>query len=92
MTNNEKDLVWLLMQEQHYLVRSTNTKGKMVYKVMMGKQVPVRVFSEITVRKLDPFLKSDAKKRITINLTAVRQLNGNSYLKGVYRKRLAAKR
>lgn len=85
MSNNEKDLAWLLMQDHHYLIRSTNAKGKIVYKVMVGKQIPVRYFSEVTVRKLNPVLKCDAKKRMTINLAAVRQLNGNTFLKGLYK-------
>ena len=90
MTKKTKDLAWLLLQNNHYLLRSINSRGKEVYKIMKGKQEPVQYFSAATYRSFHNILKTDAKKRMTINLSAVRQLNGNSYIKKLYKQRLAA--
>ena len=85
MTKEEKDLAWLLLQDNHYLVKSTNVNGKQVYKILREKQVPIRYFTESTVRKFSQVLKTGTKKRMTVNLSLVRQLNGNSYIKKLYK-------
>ncbi len=86
MTKQQKDLIWLLLQEDHYLVKSINAKGKEVYKILEGRQIPVQYFTEANVKKVKDFLKSDNKKRMTLNLSAVRQLHGKNYLKMLYKK------
>ncbi len=88
MTKEQKDLIWLLLQEKHYLVRTINSRGKKVYKVLQGRQVPVRYFTEANVKKFKEVLKSDNKKRMTLNLNAVIQLHGKNYLKVLYKKTL----
>ena len=92
MTKKEKTLAWLLLQNNHYMLKSINANGKEVYKIMKGRQVPVQYFSKTTVRKFDYLLKTDAKKRITINLSEVRQFNGNSYIKKLYRTKAGVKK
>ena len=87
MTDKQKDLIWLLLQENHYLVKTLNAKGKEVYKVLEGRQVPVQYFTEKDVKKIHDILKTDNKKRMTLNLSAVRQLHGKSYAKMLYKKR-----
>ena len=87
MTRKQKDLIWLLLQENHYMVKSINAKGKEVYKVLEGRQVPVQYFTETNVRKIKEFLKSDSKKRMTLNLNAVRSLHGKNYIKMLYTKK-----
>ena len=87
MTKQQKDLIWLLLQEDHYLVKSINAKGKEVYKILEGRQTPVQYFTEANVKKVKDFLKSDSKKRMTLNLSAVRQLHGKNYLKMLYMKK-----
>ena len=87
MTDQQKDLIWLLLQEDHYLVKTINSKGKEVYKVLEGRQIPVQYFTEADVKKVKDVLKSDSKKRMTLNLSAVRQLHGKNYLKMLYNKR-----
>jgi hypothetical protein len=86
MTKQQKDLIWLLLQENHYMVKTINAKGKEVYKILEGQQIPVQYFSEASVKKIKDFLKSDSKKRMTLNLSAVRQLHGKNYLKMLYKK------
>ena len=86
MTKKQKDLIWLLLQEDHYLVKSINARGKEVYKILEGRQIPVQYFTEANVKKVKDFLKSDNKKRMTLNLSAVRQLHGKNYLKMLYKK------
>jgi len=86
MTKKQKDLIWLLLQEDHYLVKSINARGKEVYKILEGRQIPVQYFTEANVKKVKDFLKSDNKKRMTLNLSAVRQLHGKNYIKMLYKK------
>jgi hypothetical protein len=86
MTKKQKDLIWLLLQENHYMVKTINARGKEVYKVLEGRQIPVQYFTEANVKKIKDFLKSDSKKRMTLNLSAVRQLHGKNYLKMLYTK------
>ena len=86
MTKQQKDLIWLLLQENHYLVKSINARGKEVYKILEGRQIPVQYFTEANVKKIKDFLKTDSKKRMTLNLNAVRRLHGKNYLKMLYTK------
>jgi len=90
MTDQQKDLIWLLLQEDHYLVKTINAKGKEVYKVLEGRQIPVQYFTEADVKKVKDVLKSDGKKRMTLNLSAVRQLHGKNYVKMLYNKKKQA--
>ena len=86
MTKKQKDLIWLLLQKNHYMVKTINARGKAVYKIFEGRQTPVRYFTETNVKKIKDFLKSDSKKRMTLNLNAVRQLHGKNYIKMLYTK------
>jgi len=86
MTKKQKDLIWLLLQENHYMIKTINARGREVYKVLSGRQIPVQYFTEINVKKIKDFLKSDSKKRMTLNLNAVRQLHGKNYIKMLYTK------
>lgn len=87
MTKKQKDLIWLLLQENHYLVKTINARGKEVYKILEGRQIPVQYFTEANVKKIKDFLKSDSKKRMTLNLNEVRKLHGKNYLKMLYTKK-----
>jgi hypothetical protein len=87
MTKEQKDLIWLLLQEKHYMVKTINSRGKEVYKVLEGQQIPVQYFTEANIKKIRDILKSDSKKRMTLNLNAVKQLHGSSYIKKLYKKR-----
>ena len=87
MTDQQKDLIWLLLQEDHYLVKTINAKGKHVYKILEGRQTPVQYFTEAEVKKIKDILKSDSKKRMTLNLSEVRKLHGKNYVKMLYKKR-----
>jgi hypothetical protein len=87
MTKKQKDLIWLLLQENHYMIKTINARGKEVYKIFEGRQIPVQYFTEINVKKIKDFLKTDGKKRMTLNLNAVRQLHGKNYIKMLYTKK-----
>ncbi|MEO8412413.1 MAG: hypothetical protein ABI472_02090 [Ginsengibacter sp.] len=87
MTKKQKDLIWLLMQENHYMVKTINTRGKEVYKIFQGRQIPVRYFTELHVKGIRDLLKSDNKKRMTLNLNEVRKLHGKNYVKILYNKK-----
>jgi hypothetical protein len=87
MTDQQKDLIWLLLQEDHYLVKTINARGKKVYKILEGRQIPVQYFTEADVKKVKDVLKSDSKKRMTLNLSAVRRLHGKNYVKVLYKKK-----
>ena len=87
MTKKQKDFIWLLLQDDHYMVKSINARGKEVYKIFEGRQKPVQYFSELNVKKIKDFLKTDSKKRMTLNLSAVRQLHGKNYIKMLYNKK-----
>ena len=87
MTDQQKDLIWLLLQEGHYLVKTINARGKKVYKILEGRQIPVQYFTEADVKKVKDVLKSDSKKRMTLNLSAVRRLHGKNYVKVLYKKK-----
>ncbi len=89
MTKEQKYLIWLLLQEKHYLVKTINSRGREVYKILQGRQVPVQYFSEANVKKIKDVLKCDDKRRMTLNLTAVRRLHGKNYLKVLYKKSIA---
>lgn len=89
MTEKDKDLVWLLLQDKHYLMKTINARGKEVYKILENKQVPVQYFTQANVNKIKDVLKSDSKKRMTLNLSAVRSLHGKNYVKMLYKKNLA---
>ena len=88
MNKEQKDLIWLLLQQKHYMIKTINSRGREVYKILEGRQVPVQYFTEANVKKIKSVLKSDSKKRMTLNLNAVRQLHGKNYLKILYKKSL----
>ena len=46
---------------------------------------PIYSVSDANYRKLAPLIKTDKKGRITLNLTKVRQLHGNEWLKKEYK-------
>lgn len=87
MTKPQKDLVWLLLQENHYMVKTINARGREVYKILEGRQVPVQYFTEANVKKIKDLLKTDSKKRMTLNLSEVRKLHGKNHLKVLYDKK-----
>lgn len=87
MTKSEKDLVWLLLQPDHYMLQTINSAGRRVYKVFSGKQEPVQYFSIQVYNKFSSLFKTDNKNKITLNLSEVRKLHGKSNLKKLYRAR-----
>jgi hypothetical protein len=87
MTKQDKDLVWLLMQVDHYMIITINSRGKKVYKILEGRQIPIQYFTEANVKKIKDYLKIDKQKRMTLNLNDVRKLHGKNYIKMLYKKR-----
>lgn len=86
MKPQHKDIAWLLLQPDHYMMITTNVRGKMIFKVYHGNKSPVQYFSEAQVRRYKSLFKVDHKNKMTLNLSKVRQLRGNNYLKKLYKK------
>ncbi len=88
MTENAKCLVEDLLSG-HYLVSTINHSHKRIFKLYYGNMVPVRYISTKIVKSLNQrdLLKTSSKGYITLNLSKVRQLHGNSWIKQTYKTR-----
>lgn len=86
MTKHQKDIMWLMLQPDYYLIQSTNVRGRTIFKVYDSNHTPVQYFYGRQVKKFNALFKTDHKKRITLNLNLVRQLRGNTHLKTLYKK------
>ena len=84
MTPTQKELVDYLL-DGAYLLRTKRSNGESALKHYRGNQIPVRYYSLATAAFL-PYgmLKTDKRKRMTINLNKVRQLHGGSWIKKRY--------
>lgn len=69
-----------------YLRHTTNNKGKGQYKLYEGNQKPVRWVKNGVMRNLTSLLKQDKKGRLTLNLSNIRQLHGNTLPKKIYKQ------
>lgn len=73
-----------------YLLKRKNHKGVPGYKLYSGNMIPELFFSDRTMRSLEaasPYalFKKDSKERLTLNLSNVRRLHGNHWIKKAYR-------
>jgi len=84
MTPTQKELIDYLL-EGMYLMQKVRANGSSAYKVYKGNQIPVRYFSTDTVAFLrNGLLKTDKRRRMTLNLSRVRMLHGGSWIKKRY--------
>ena len=79
-----------------YLLKRKNHNDVPGYKIYSGNMVPESFITERQVRSLEktsPYslFKKDAKERLTLNLSNIRRLHGNHWIKKVYRKHLLTK-
>ena len=62
-------------------------KGKLRYKMFDATLSSVQYVTPRQIAKYLKVLAKDKNERIKINLNKVKQLNGNNYLKKLYKKR-----
>lgn len=86
ITREQKLLIFHLLTGEYYLMKKPKRSGIDAYKLYKGNQVPVKYYSSATVRKIFDLLKTDNKRRLSFNLSLVRQLHGKSYIKSLYKK------
>ncbi|HXS55772.1 MAG TPA: hypothetical protein VN726_06585, partial [Hanamia sp.] len=86
MTTNQKYLLHLLLENDHYLIKSTNHNGTDQFKLYKGNSVPVQWIRPRTAKFLNDYFKKDKKGVITLNLNLVRQAHGKSNIKTFYKK------
>lgn len=91
MTKIQKELVTALFKGR-FLLPATNIVGAAGYKLYSGNMNPERFFHAATVNKsIYHVLKKDKHTgRLTLNLTKVRSLRKNSWIKQQYLKRAKA--
>ena len=92
MTRMKKDLIRLLLQEDHYMVKAINAKGKKCIKFLKDGRYRFSILRKLLLIKMKDLLKSDDKKRMTLNLNLVRQLHGKNYIKMLYIKKGSSQR
>lgn len=85
MTPEQKQLAFELLTGEYYLALKKRGNGKDAYMLYSGNQNPVRYYSMAIVRMFKMVLKTDKKKRLTANLSLVRQLHGKSHIKKTYK-------
>ena len=85
MNHQQKQLAFELLTGEYYLMLKKNSNGTHVYTQYKGNQVPVKNYSVANVKTFRQLLKTDKKKRLTINLGLVRQLHGRSHIKRTYK-------
>lgn len=85
MNRLQKELCFKLLTGGYYLMKSSNHKGKEVYKLYTGNQEIVRHFKYSDVKPFLEHIKSNDIGRITFNLSKFRQLHGKNYIKKTYK-------
>jgi hypothetical protein len=89
MTKLQKDLIDCLLQGM-YLMQRIRNNGDKAYKLYRGNMVPVRYYTETTIRSISsstPFdlFKKDKRCRLTLHLGNVRRLHGRCWIKQRYK-------
>lgn len=74
-----------------YLIKRKNHDDKPGYKMYSGNMVPEIFIPEKIIDSLDrssefPLFKRDRKQIITLNLTSIRRLHGNHWIRKLYKK------
>ena len=76
-----------------YLMKRVNHKNVAGFKMYSGNMVPELFIPEKALKeelKYDLF-KTDAKQKITLNLSSIRRLHGNHWIKKLYKEQKAKK-
>lgn len=79
-------VIKLLKNKTTYLRVRPNSNGRKGFGLYQENQVLIHWYSEKQVDQLKDVLKVDKQKRLTLNLSLVRQLHGKSYIKQQYKK------
>lgn len=78
-------VIRMLNDRTTYLAPKKSHSGTGGYMLYQGNANPVKWFSPAQVSPLKDLLKKDKNKRLTLNLTLVRQLHGKSFIKQQYK-------
>lgn len=78
-------VIKLLKNKTTYLRVRPNSTGRKGFGLYKGNQVLIHWYTEKQVAQLKELLKVDKQKRLTLNLSLVRQLHGKSFIKQQYK-------
>ena len=95
MRTDKKAIIKKLLNGM-YLLKRNNHKDVPGYKLYSGNMVPELFVSEKFIRSLEqtsPYqlFKKDPKERLTLNLSSIRRLHGNHWIKKAYKKHMEEK-
>lgn len=80
---------WLITEligaSDTFLLRVRNNAGTECYKLYTGNMIPMRFVASKTFDPPCKFFKRDKKKRYTLNLSTIRTLHGNHWIKKLYK-------
>lgn len=96
MKTDKKSIIKKLLNGM-YLLKRKNHKDVPGYKLYSGNMIPELFISEKNLRSLEAsstysLFKKDSKERLTLNLSNVRRLHGNHWIKKAYKKQFLAKK
>lgn len=96
MRTDKKSIIKKLLNGM-YLLKRNNHKDVPGYKLYSGNMVPELFVTERLIRTLEktsPYslFKKDSKERLTLNLSSIRRLHGNHWIKKAYKKHLSTKK
>lgn len=89
--STSKVLIVMLLTESRYLRHRINHNNEAGFMLYEGNATPLRFFHEKNVKEIKDLLKKDKKGKLTLNLNSIRQLDGRSAIKKLYKKKLKTK-
>jgi hypothetical protein len=75
----------LLDAKGFYILPATNAHGRASYKMYSDNMNPQYYIKPRTFGTIRNLMKRDSRGRLTLNLSLVRQLHGNSWIKKAYK-------
>jgi len=80
-----KTVIDYMLNVGYYMRRSMNFSGRFGFMIYTGNQNPVMFCTNSDAKFIKNLLKEDSHQRLTLNLSAVRQLHGSSLVKKAYK-------
>ncbi|RYG33366.1 MAG: hypothetical protein EOO01_33290 [Chitinophagaceae bacterium] len=85
MSAAKKELINKLLSGEYYLMEADDRRTQRGFILYHGKQKPERWYKRTSLKHLIVLFKEDKKKRLTLNLSLVRQEHGKSIVKRLYK-------
>lgn len=82
----------LLDKKDFYILPVTNGHGRAMFKMYSGNMNPEYYIRSKTYKKIRDLVKKDKRGRITLNLSLVRKLHGNNWIKKAYKNHAARRK